>query len=76
MDLSKAYDLKNKLTKKNVENVVGMWNQSDIYAREMKEFKALVRLGDSDAMACATVLVMKQQGAFDKDSSMCQLAYY
>ena len=64
-----AHELANKLTEKEVENVIAYWEQEN--SHKLDEMKSLVRLGDSKALAVATVMTAK-----DRDSEIYRIAYY
>lgn len=48
-------ELAKKLTEKQIQNIVGGWEQRK-ETKKLADFKCLVRLGDSQALAMATVL--------------------
>lgn len=48
-------ELASKLTEKEIQNIIGGWDKRGEY-KKLGDFKTLVRLGDSEALAMATVL--------------------
>lgn len=48
-------ELAKKLTEKQIQNIVGGWEQRK-ETKKLADFKCLIRLGDSEALAIATVL--------------------
>ena len=48
-------ELAKKLTEKQIQSIVGGWEQRK-ETKKLADFKCLVRLGDSEALAMATVL--------------------
>jgi len=64
-----VFELAKSLTEKQVDNVIGYWN-ANCMAGKLKTFNSLVRLGDSKALACATVMIEKET-----DSSVYKIAY-
>ena len=64
MTTPEIYKLANRLTIKEVENIVGYWevnNETEI----LRSFNSLVRLGDSKQLACATSISNKYNGKKD-----------
>lgn len=51
----KTHELAKKLSEKEVQNIVGGWEQRK-ETKKLERFNCLVRLGDSEALAIATVL--------------------
>ena len=51
----KTHELAKKLSEKEIANIVGGWEQRK-ETKKLERFNCLVRLGDSKAMAMATVL--------------------
>lgn len=48
-------ELAKKLTEKQIQSIIGGWEQRK-ETKKLADFKCLVRLGDSQALAMATVL--------------------
>ena len=51
----KTHELAKSLNEKQIQNIIGGWEQRG-EAKKLADFKCLVRLGDSEALAIATVL--------------------
>ena len=50
-----THELAKKLNQKEIQNIIGGWeNRKE--TKKLADFKCLVRLGDSEALAMATVL--------------------
>jgi phosphopantetheinyl transferase (holo-ACP synthase) len=58
MTTQETYTLANELTNQEVDNIVGGWENSN-EIETLRTFNALVSLGDSREMACATVIAKK-----------------
>lgn len=59
----KTHELAKSLNEKQIQNIIGGWEQRG-ENKKLADFKCLVRLGDSEALAMATVL-----NNYNKDNS-------
>ena len=50
-----THELAKKLNQKEIQNIIGGWEKRK-ETKKLADFKCLVRLGDSEALAMATVL--------------------
>ena len=58
MNTQEIYNLAKELTEQAIKNVLGAWdNEND--TNSINEFNTLVQLGDSKALAIATVIANK-----------------
>jgi phosphopantetheinyl transferase (holo-ACP synthase) len=72
MTTKEIYTLANELTDKEVNNVVKGWENAN-ETKSIETFNSLVSLGDSNQLACATVIAEKYN---DKGvSGMYRIAY-
>ena len=72
MNTQEIYKVASELTEKAIVNILGAWNNEND-TNSINEFNTLVRLGDSKALAIATVIANK----FNKkeESKMYYSAY-
>lgn len=59
MDSKAIYKLADEMTEQQVENTVTAWEING-EKEKTRKYNALVRLGDSKQLACATVLLTKK----------------
>jgi hypothetical protein len=58
MNTTEIYALANKLTEQEINNILGSWEQKN-ETKSIESFNSLVRLGDSNELAMATVIAEK-----------------
>lgn len=66
MNSTEIYKLAEELTEQEVNNIFGGWVK-DLEIKSIKSFNALVNLGDSRELACATIIADKFNGRDDKE---------
>lgn len=66
------YDLANEFTLQQVSNIVDGWEARNQMA-VLKSYKSLVRLGDSEQLACATMIAEQMNRPWMFDGSVSEL---
>lgn len=66
----KTHELAKSLNEKQIKNIIGGWKQRG-ETKKIADFKCLVRLGDSEVLAMATVL-----NNYNEDNSKFYKAAY
>mgnify|MGYP000111744554 CR=1 FL=1 len=73
MNSQEIYKTAKSLTEAQIENIVSSWNDNK-EEEQIRLFESLVRLGDSKALAVATVIEKKYKK--EGSNSIYELAYY
>lgn len=56
-----VYEFSKSLGEREIKNVVCLWEEKDLEKLEL--YNSLVRLGDSAALACSTVMMQKEKSS-------------
>lgn len=71
MKSNEIYKLASELTEQQILNVIGGWEHRD-EIKKIEDFNRLVRLGDSRALAMATIMIGDYEA---KEPSLYKTAY-
>jgi len=71
MNTNEIYQLASELTEQQILNVIGGWEHRDD-TKKIEDFSSLVRLGDSRALAMATIMIGDCEA---NDSPLYKIAY-
>ena len=71
-ETQEIHSLANEITEQEALNIVAGWNR-DNEMKSIEKHNALIRLGDSVRLACATVIIEKANS--EGPSKMYEIAY-